>query len=178
MAGQCLSGCALGARPVFDRTFPGQHLINQQPPSSLLDAGGNPSIRRHQHQLCPAGEEARESDSCTATARGDSNALATAPRESSSQLLLGSRVLPHRPGESVWERQVVITASETAGMGKAAAGLMANSLARQARPTSKGSCSPNKPKISTAAGAALRGQRQLEYWGPGECDPFHRSFRW
>lgn len=57
-AGQCLSGCALGARPVFDRTFPGQHLINQQQQSSLLDAGGNPNISRHQHQLCPAGEGA------------------------------------------------------------------------------------------------------------------------
>lgn len=172
----------MGARPVFDRAFPGQHLINQQQQSSLLDAGGNPSVSRH--QLCPAGEGVRASDSCTATARGDSNALATAPRESSSQLLLRSRVLPCRPGESPWERQVVITAPETAGTEKAAAGLMANPPARWARPTSKvwllfskGSCSPNKPKISTAAGAALRGQRQLEYWGPGECDPFHTSFR-
>lgn len=81
-------------------------------------------------------------------------------------------------------RKVVITASETAGIEKAAAGLMANSPAGQARPTSKvqlliskGICSPNKPKISAAAGAALRGQRQLAYWGPGECDPFHTSFR-
>lgn len=59
--------------------------------------------------------------------------MATAPRES-SQLLLRSRVLPCRPGESLWERQVVTTASETAHREKAAAGLMANSPAGQARP--------------------------------------------
>lgn len=153
MAGQCLSGCALGARPVFDRTLPGQYLINHQQQSSLLDAVGNPNISRHQHQLCPAGEGVRESDSCTATARGDRNALATASRDTSSQLLLRSRVLPCRPGESLWERHVVIIASETAGTEKAAAGLMANSSAGQARPTSKvwllfckRSCSPNLPK--------------------------------
>ena len=63
---------------------------------------------------------------------------------------------------------------------KAAAGLMANPPARRARLTSKvwlqfskGSCRPNKPKISAAGGAAPRGQRQLEYWGPGESAHFH-----
>lgn len=135
---------------VFDRTFPGQHLINQQQQFSLLDVEGNPSISRHHHQLCPAEEGVRESDSCTAAARGDSNTLATATRESSSQLLLSTKVLPCRPGESLWERQVVVAASETAGTKKTAASPMANSSAGWAMRTSKvwllfskGSCSPN-----------------------------------
>lgn len=63
---------------------------------------------------------------------------------------------------------------------KAAASLRANPLACWARLASKvwllfstGSCRPNKPKISTAGEMAPRGQRQLEYWGPGKYAHFH-----